>query len=72
MNAAEECIQTISAEIGSLLEKGGIPIVLGGSKEVLFGCASAFHNKYGKESKHILISGKPNLGKLGEGNMITS
>lgn len=46
--------------------------MLGGSKESLLGSVCAFHDKYGPNSQHILISGKPNLKKSFESNKITS
>jgi hypothetical protein len=56
----------------SLLERGGVPFVYGGSKESLYGSALAFHDKYGVSSKHILISGKPNLNRALESDKLTS
>lgn len=45
--------------------------MLGGSKESLYGSAKAFQKRY-PNSKHILISGKPNLKRPFDSDKLTS
>ncbi len=54
-----------------LLNNNRFPFVYGGSKECLFGDAVAFHKKYAN-SKHYVISGKPNLNRPYDCDKLTS